>query len=454
MNNEGLLLAAEETQLLHHEHQAQHDDSTTFDEFSSIPVTNDQSWVRVALIFVTAALSLPSFVAGMDVFATQPSLVFSAAAIGCGNGMLALVASVTGMIGSKTRRNSYGLARIAFGDYGAALLNGIFCLALLGWFGVNLNIFSQCIIVPTFHENYMLMLSVELMGGLVMTLTTMYGIQALERVSLFLAPVLAIVTVLLITKASTTLTKESLREQLDTKVSTDDRVEENDMNFGQAISSVVGLSIIGAIIAPDYTRFIRESRGAAYLAFVSFAITASVVQFAGGIASVAFRSDNLFDILVGIGWQWEAYGVIIASSWILNTMNLYSAALSFKATVPTSMGSSVSVGILGALGTLIAFANILDSFLSFLFYLSVAFAPVAAVIAVDYTFLRRHAYDARGGSLLERYTLRPVSLLAWMLGVTTAVLGSINVVRVTGIAALDALIVSGITYYTMSRVCQ
>jgi cytosine permease len=319
---------------------------------------------------------------------------------------------------------------------------------------VNLNIFSQCIIVPTFHENYMLMLSVELMGGLVMTLTTMYGIQALERVSLFLAPVLAIVTVLLITKASTTLTKESLREQLDTKVSTDDRVEENDMNFGQAISSVVGLSIIGAIIAPDYTRFIRESRGAAYLAFVSFAITASVVQFAGGIASVAFRSDNLFDILVGIGWQWEAYGVIIASSWILNTMNLYSAALSFKATVPTSMGSSVSVGILGALGTLIAFANILDSFLSFLFYLSVAFAPVAAVIAVDYTFLRRHAYDARGGSLLERYTLRPVSLLAWMLGVTTAVLGSINVVRVTGIAALDALIVSGITYYTMSRVCQ
>jgi hypothetical protein len=41
-----------------------------------------------------------------------------------------------------------------------------------------------------------------------------------------------------------------------------------------------------------------------------------------------------------------------------------------------------------------------------------------------------------------------------MLGVTTAVLGSINVVRVTGIAALDALIVSGITYYTMSRVCQ
>jgi len=453
MNNEGLLLVAEETQLLHQEHQAQHDDSTTFDEFSSLPVTNDQSWVRVALIFVTAALSLPSFVAGMDVFATQPSLVFSVAAIACGNGMLALVASATGMIGSKTRRNSYGLARIAFGDYGAALLNGTFCLALLGWFGVNLNIFSQCILT-TFNENDMLLLSVELLGGLVMTLTTMYGIQALERVSLFLAPILAIVTVLLITKASTTLTKESLREQLDNKVSTDDRVEENDMNFGQAISSVVGLSIIGAIIAPDYTRFIRESRGAAYLAFVSFAITASVVQFAGGIASVAFRSDNLFDILVGIGWQWEAYGVIIASSWILNTMNLYSAALSFKATVPTGMASSVSVGILGALGTLIAFANILDSFLSFLFYLSVAFAPVAAVIAVDYTFVRRNAYDTRGGSLLERYTLRPVSLLAWMLGVTTAVLGSINVVRVTGIAALDALIVSGVTYYTMSRVCQ
>ena len=57
----------------------------------------------------------------------------------------------------------------------------------------------------------------------------------------------------------------------------------NHVSFGQAISSVVGLSIIGAIILPDYTRFIREPSGAVYSAFLSFAIVSSVIEIAGGL---------------------------------------------------------------------------------------------------------------------------------------------------------------------------
>jgi len=465
--NEEELPVVEGTRLLHH---APHDGTSAaaapvHDEFSSTPVITYQSWVRVALIFVTGALSLPSFVAGVDVSAAQPSLATAITAILCGNGILALIASVTGIIGSRTRRNSYGLARIAFGQYGAAVFNGIFCISLLGWFGVNLNLFSQCIVRVHGHDILLLKKIVELGGGIVMTLTTMYGIRALELLSLLLAPVLAIVTVLLITKAYTTLTNESFGEQSDNEadvvslsslnnVVVDGRAARSDMGFGQAISSVVGLCIVGAIIAPDYTRFIRESRGAAYSAFVAFAITASVVEFAGGIASVAFQNDNLFDILAGIGWKWESFGVIIASSWILNVMNLYSASLSFKATVSTRVENRICVGVLGFLGTIAAFTNLLDSFLSFLFYLSVAFAPIAAVIAVDYAFLRRSVYDANGDSVLESPVFRPVSLLAWTLGVACAVLGTFNVMSVTGIAVLDAVMISAVSYYAISHLRQ
>ena len=35
------------------------------------------------------------------------------------------------------------LARIAFGTHGSAVLSLTFALSLLGWFGVNLNLFRE-----------------------------------------------------------------------------------------------------------------------------------------------------------------------------------------------------------------------------------------------------------------------------------------------------------------------
>lgn len=84
----------------------------------------------------------------------------------------------------------------------------------------------------------------------------------------------------------------------------------------------------------------------------------------------------------------------------------------------------------------------------FLFCLCVAFAPVAAVIVVNYVFFRRSVYDTDDDSILDRLANRPIALLAWTLGVISAM------IRVTGIAALDALLVSGVSYYAMSRLYQ
>ena len=446
-------------------------------EFASSPVTEDQTvqWIRVALIFVTGAFSLPTFIAGIDVFAAHAQS--AVAAILAGNLILAVVGSLCGAIGARTRLSSYALAGIAFGKHGAAMINLAFAVSLLGWFGVNLNLFSRCVLrllreeVPGSEEGDnsqwipSLNVVVELMGGIIMTTTTMYGFRALEALSLLLAPVLAVVTGLLIAKslASMQLMSNIIGDNLEgleimTLANDISRTAKNDedsssssdelMSFGQAISSVVGLSIVGAIITPDYTRFIREWHGAVYSAFLAFVGITSVVEFAGGMASVAFGSHDLLDIMVGIGLKWEAFVVIIAGSWILNAMNLYSASLSVEATVP-SFESRTCVGVLGLLGTLVAFANILDSFLTFLLSLSILFAPVAGVIAVDYVILRRTIYDTHD-PLLDRPAFMPFALLAWMSGAVIAVLGWTNVISFTGIAALDAFVVAAVLYYGMS----
>ena len=91
-----------------------------------------------------------------------------------------------------------------------------------------------------------------------------------------------------------------------------------------------------------------------------------------------------------------------------------------------------------------AFCNILDEFLTFLFYLSITFAPVTGVIVMDYYFSRRSVYNNHNPTLshdLPEY--RPEALLAWTVGISVAFLG------LTGIAALDAFIAASVSYFVV-----
>ena len=458
------------------------------DEFFSLsPVSRDQtvSWVRVALIFVTGAFSLPTFLTGIDIFATSLSLTQTIFCILVGNALVALVATLCGVVGARTRLCSYALATTAFGKHGAAALNMTCALSLLGWFAVNLNLFASCIMRLLLQESllenatdstinvaaaattrwkFLLPLSVcliELFGGIIMTITTMYGFRALKTLSLWLAPLLAVFTVFLVTRSvasSSIMTSptpdDDMHYDFESAKSLD--ISTETLSFGQAVSSIAGLSIVGAIISPDYTRFLRIWHGAVYSAALAFFIISSIVEFAAGFASIVFQKQNFVDVLLESGLAWEgAVAIILAGSWTLNAMNLYSATLSLQVTGYSPCGNSKAfVGILGLLGTLLSFVNILDEFLSFLLYLSMVFAPVAGVIVMDYAFLRRSAYDdsMHADRLLGRQAIRCLALAAWACGILAAVLGCNQVINVTSVAALDAFVVAAGSYIVFMKV--
>jgi len=411
------------------------------EEFATepVPVEHRVGWVRVGLISAMVAFSLPTFVTGAEVFlATDNTHAVYSVLIGCG--MLTLIASICGSIGSRTHLSSYMLARVAFGTKGAALVNIAFAISLLGWFGVNIDLFSGAILrlLKDTLDVAAPAWVVESFAGIVMTATTIYGFRAINTLSMLLVPVMMVVTIVLLSKAvgirpfSETLAAEQLSQ----------------ISFGHAISSVVGGVIIGAVIMPDITRFIRHWRGAVYTALLSYGIVQATVMIAGGLASDVLSNDDFLDVLIVMGIGWGAFVIVIAGSWVLNSLNLYSTSLSVEATFPKTENKLLIVA-LGALGTIAAFANILDYFLTFLFYLAIVFVPVAGVIAVDHFFARRAAYfeDLRTA---ER-SVSPMALVAWAAGSIVALLGAEAVIELTGIAALDAMLVSALSYAILSR---
>jgi cytosine permease len=406
------------------------------DEFSTSPVPLDRSipWWKIALTNVLFSICLPTLITGLDLGIASPRRYFLSGIV-VGSLILTFIGILTSVLGSRTRLSSYMLARIAFGTQGSTLLNLAFALSLLGWFGVNINLFGDAMarLLVALWGYTGPVWPVELVAGLLMTFTTLVGLRAINALSVIIVPVLAFVCLLMLFDS---LKAGSIGDILG-------RAPLTGMSFGDTVSSVVGGVIVGAVVMPDTCRFIDRTRGAVWTSILTYFVTGVIVTAIGGIAALATGKVEILDLMLFMGLGAGAFAIVLGGSWILNALNLYSAALSIGVAVPRSRREITTV-VCGVAGTLLAFLQILDHFLTFLFYLSIVFVPIASIIIVDFFIIRPGAYV---GAAIE--SIRPVeatALIAWAAGACVAVLGSAGYLRLTGIAAVDAMLVSAVLY--------
>jgi cytosine permease len=238
--------------------------------------------------------------------------------------------------------------------------------------------------------------------------------------------------------------------------------EGNVLSIGDGVSLIVGAVIIGAIILPDITRFIRSKRGAIYTALASYLIVGILVYAAAGLAGAGSgvfesyfdqegvtRTDVILKIMLDVNLGIGAFIIVIAGSWVLNALNLYSTVLSTKATFPNLNTLWLTIS-LGGIGVVAALLNILGVFEIFLWYLSIIFIPVAGVLMVDCLLLRPRIYNLK--QLADNDYLNRTAFIAWAIGAAVAILadrGSIP--TLTNVGAMDALTLSALLYFVLSK---
>jgi cytosine permease len=406
------------------------------DEFSTSPVPWDRSipWWKIALTNVLFSICLPTLITGLDLGIASPRRYFVSGIV-VGSIILTFIGILTSVLGSRTRLSSYMLARIAFGTSGSMLLNLAFAVSLLGWFGMNINLFGDAVakLAVALWGYSGPVWPVELIGGLAMTLTTLVGLRAINALAVIIVPILGIVCLMMLHKS---LSAGSIGDILA-------RAPPTGQSFGDVVSAVVGGVIVGAVIMPDTCRFIEGSSGAVWTSIFTYFVTNIAVTVIGGVAALATGKLEILDLMLSMGLGAGAFALVIGGSWILNALNLYSAALSIGVAVPRSHRTLTTV-VAGVGGTLLAFLQILDHFLTFLFYLSIVFVPVASILIIDFFLLRPEAYSAEGIRSIK--AVEGGALLAWGLGAVIAVLGAAGFLHLTGIAAVDALLAAAIAF--------
>lgn len=410
------------------------------DQFTNRSVPRDArtTWHRVALINAAVALSLPTFVVGIEIANSITAHDFIVAIV-IGFLIIAVIASLVGVVGTRTHLSSYLLARIAFGRRGAAVVNVAFALSLLGWFGVNIDLFSDAVarlsqqLFGWEPPNRL----VEIAGGVLMTATTAFGFRAIAVLSAWVVPLMAAVALWMAFNL------------LSMTAPVPETASEGQMiSLGAAISAAIGSIIIGSIIIPDTTRFIDRWAGAVKVSVVAFLVVTVAVSLIAGLSSYMTGTsavlDTMLEMNVGIG----AFVIVIAGCWVLNALNLYSCSLAFKASFPRLDGAAPVV-FGGCIGVVAASFDILDHFLDFLLYLSMAFVPVAGVVLVDYYVVGRNRYERPLVCCERDWSYR--ALGAWMSGAAVSLLAERVGLTLTSVPACDALAVAALAYWVLSK---
>lgn len=410
-----------------------------FEDYATEPVPADirASGFRIAMINCGLAFSLPGLVLGVELGATM-GLAASTTAFVFGGAVLAMIAAITGYVGVKVRLSTYMTIRYAFGSRGSSLVNLCMALSLFGWFGVNASLFGQAA-----AELWVTLTGVRaaesifvITGGVLMTAGAALGFKSLKFLSIILVPIQLLVLVWL---ANITITGANLTDLL--------RIEPTGgISMGDAVSVIVGGWIVGAVAAPDLTRYGRTVGDAVTAAALPFLVASSFIYVIAAMAGLWSGEDDLLKVMTAAGLGVAAFIFVVFSSWITNAVNLYGCSLSINAVFRKLREWQIAV-MSGVLGTILALAGILDHFVGFVFSLGIIFTPVAGIYVIDYFLIQRDLYLS--GNTEVKRTVSVAAFVAWLIGIAIAVAADAGFFTVTRIAAIDSLLATSLIYWAL-----
>ncbi len=396
------------------------------------------SGFQVGIVIVGISITLPlMYSAGELVRGIGLSQAIIAAVTGAL--ILSLMSVPAAVVGARTRLSSYMIVEHTFGFAGAKFVNFWFGLFLLGWYAVTAELFGRTLFLAA-GELTSLALDewvYTVISSAVVTVTTIYGFKAIDRLALVAVPFLLLA---LIVVAVISLNQTSFSDLL--------LIEAQGISMPTAISAVVGAAIVGVVLMPDLTRYTRSTRDCVAASFIGQGGGITVAFVLGMIPVLVWDELEPMSYMFIMGFGSFALAVLVFATWTTNVVNLYSTALAARASVP--LGDYRSLVIVGGIvGTIAALAGIADHLIDFLIVLGLLVPPIAGVYLCDFFVLKRTDFSA--ARLDNRPALKVNALIA---GIGSGVLATwmyYSDLSLTSIASFDSLVISIVVYLALEK---
>lgn len=408
---------------------------TTDFERGSVPSSERRSWISIAAVWIAIGIDLSGAFLGIELAAGMEFWPAITATI-VGSLLLGILAMACAYVGAATGLTTAMLSRAVFGKIGGSILALAMAISLVGWFAVQAGFFGSNAKVAM-AELTGLDWPVHIftvIGGILMLLTAVWGYRSISRLSTLAVPLLLVLLLVGVIVAFATRGATELFTQAPAI-----------FTFGGAVSLVMGIFVLGVVSAPDMARWAKTPKQAMAAGFFGFFFGNSIIIIVAIVLSKVLNETELMTMFFMLGLGGVAVVVLILAQWTTNTINVYSAAISFSAITKRFSRTTLTI-VGGVLGIVIAVLGAADWFITFILAIGVIIAPFGGVYLATYFANRQHVRFGHGSDV-PRLSILPVT--AWIIGIVVALLTSqpadgigFGVLTLTTISALDGLLVA------------
>lgn len=411
-------------------------------EHGVVPRDQRKGWLSIAAIWIAIGIDLSGAFLGIEL-ASGMSFWPAIGATMLGSLLLGLLAMACAYVGASTGLSTAMISRAVFGKIGGAVLALAISVSLVGWFAVQAGFFGMNAKIA-FVEFTGIDAPVQVfsaIGGILMAITAFWGYRSINRLSSLAVPLLLALLVAGVVVAFVTNGPTGLQAPV-----------EATFTFGAAVSLVMGIFILGVVLAPDMARWARTPKQAMIAGFVGFFFGNSIILVVAILLARVMNGTELMAIFFALGLGGVAVIVLILAQWTTNTSNIYSAGLAF-ASISERLNRRTVTIVLGAIGIIVGVIGAADYFVQFILVIGTVIAPYGGVYLAAFFAGRKSVRWTQGATVP---TVDGWSIAAWAGGILAAVATTdpsagpgFGWFTLTSISALDGLIVGFVLYLVL-----
>ena len=393
-----------------------------------VPMDERKSWIDVAMIQAGVMICVPSLMVG-GILAESMSMANAILSGVVGYAIIVAFMVLVGIMGSDLGVPSCVTASGIFGKQGAAkLVSILFMISMIGWFAVQNGVcgsaFSNLIEAGT-GVQIPIPLSTAI-WGVIMLVTAVYGINALDKLNKIAIPALVVVTVIGCVAAVRQFGTDNLNQV----------IEHPSMTFAGGVVLTISFMATGASTASDFTRYQRTRRDTFLSSAIGVMPAGMAMLILGAVMTRIAQQYDISLVFSTVGLPFLGMVVLILATWTTNTTNAYSAGLNAVMVFNLKENKrSLATLLLGAIGIVLAAVGIAGYFETFLNFLGNAFMPIVAIFIMEYWVFGKgkpENFKMRDGWYLN-------GLIAWLVGFVLAF-------APVGISFVNGMVSSAVLY--------
>ena len=371
----------------------------------AISAEDRKDWISLAFVQAGICVCVPAFLLGALLAEAMP--IWPAIISGSLGYLIVVVGMVaTGMIGCDLGLASCTCCQAGFGKSGARfIVSTIFAVNMIGWFGIQNGVcgeaFSNAMLAMTGWDIPVVVSNT--IWGIIMLLTAVYGVHALEKLDKISIPLLMIIMCYGTFLAFKVYGTGNLNDEGTVQ----------SMSFMSGVALSFNFTAVGTITGPDYTRFQKSRKDTVKSVFYGVFPMGVITLIMGIVLTKLSGQYDISMVLIEVGLPLLGIIALVISTWTTNSTNAYSAGLNIVMALKLKDNRRREATLIsGIVGIVLCDLGILGHVEGVLSLLSYVVCPVGGVILADYWVVGK----GKAKNFRPQDGVNWAGVIAWALG--------------------------------------